>query len=105
MKKIVVAIVLMASVGLLMNSCKEKKEAEADVEKKVEEVVVEVEKEHDELAAHDNFQCPMKCEKEKTYEAEGNCPVCKMALKKLAMKEEHETEHNEEEAHDENGEH
>jgi protein SCO1/2 len=27
------------------------------------------------------YQCPMKCEAEKVYHKEGNCPVCKMDLK------------------------
>lgn len=27
------------------------------------------------------YQCPMKCEGEKTYEQPGNCPVCNMKLK------------------------
>lgn len=27
------------------------------------------------------YQCPMKCEKEKTYDKQGNCPVCGMKLK------------------------
>ncbi len=26
------------------------------------------------------YQCPMKCEGEKTYDAPGKCPVCKMQL-------------------------
>lgn len=26
------------------------------------------------------YQCPMKCEKEKTYSKPGNCPVCGMEL-------------------------
>jgi protein SCO1 len=26
------------------------------------------------------YQCPMKCEGEKTYEEQGTCPVCKMDL-------------------------
>ncbi len=26
------------------------------------------------------FQCPMKCEGEKTYSSPGNCPVCNMKL-------------------------
>lgn len=29
------------------------------------------------------YVCPMDCENGKTYEAEGNCPVCKMYLKKV----------------------
>jgi len=27
------------------------------------------------------YQCPMDCEKGKTYDKEGSCPVCKMDLK------------------------
>ena len=30
------------------------------------------------------YQCPMKCEAEKTYNAEGSCPVCKMDLKPMS---------------------
>lgn len=26
------------------------------------------------------YQCPMKCEGEKTYDKEGKCPVCQMDL-------------------------
>jgi protein SCO1/2 len=29
------------------------------------------------------YQCPMKCEAEKTYDKEGKCPVCKMDLKEV----------------------
>ena len=29
------------------------------------------------------YQCPMKCESDKTYAKEGNCPVCKMDLKPI----------------------
>ncbi len=38
-----------------------------------------------------SYQCPMKCEGDKTYSEEGTCPVCKMKLKELAS-----TEHSEE---------
>lgn len=27
------------------------------------------------------YQCPMDCEKGKTYDEEGSCPICKMDLK------------------------
>lgn len=27
-----------------------------------------------------NFQCPMLCEGDKTYDKEGRCPICKMDL-------------------------
>jgi len=29
------------------------------------------------------YQCPMKCEGDKTYPKPGKCPVCKMDLEKL----------------------
>lgn len=29
------------------------------------------------------YQCPMKCEGDKTYAKAGTCPVCKMALSKV----------------------
>lgn len=30
---------------------------------------------------YSKYQCPMKCEKEKTYDKPGTCPVCEMELK------------------------
>lgn len=38
------------------------------------------------------YQCPMKCEAEKTYQAEGSCPVCKMDLKTISTSTEKITE-------------
>lgn len=32
---------------------------------------------------HTEYQCPMKCEGEKTYSEEGSCPVCGMDLTEL----------------------
>jgi protein SCO1 len=29
------------------------------------------------------YQCPMKCEGDKTYAAAGECPLCKMELKEV----------------------
>ena len=29
------------------------------------------------------YQCPMKCEGDKTYSSAGKCPVCGMNLKKI----------------------
>jgi hypothetical protein len=29
------------------------------------------------------YQCPMKCEGEKTYDAAGKCPACQMDLKEV----------------------
>lgn len=33
-----------------------------------------------------SYQCPMKCEGEKTYDKPGTCPVCKMDLRKIGNK-------------------
>jgi Cu2+-exporting ATPase len=33
----------------------------------------------------DKYQCPMKCEGDKTYDKPGNCPVCQMQMKKVSL--------------------
>lgn len=38
--------------------------------------------EHNDIA-HVVYQCPMKCEADKTYDEPGSCPVCKMDLKEV----------------------
>lgn len=38
---------------------------------------------HDGEHARAHYQCPMDCEKGKTYEEPGQCPVCKMDLQKV----------------------
>ena len=42
-----------------------------------------------EQTANAKYQCPMKCEGEKTYDKPGQCPVCNMDLKKLKDTHEH----------------
>ena len=71
MKKILAFAVLTALVGALAFSvagCG--KGEEAAVEETVDE-------------SAEQYACPMKCEDDKTYATAGNCPVCKMALKKV----------------------
>ncbi len=38
------------------------------------------------VAPPPRFQCPMRCEKEKTYDQPGKCPVCEMALEAVPQK-------------------
>jgi Cu2+-exporting ATPase len=38
------------------------------------------------------YQCPMKCEGDKTYDKPGKCPVCGMNLKEVAMADGHDHE-------------
>lgn len=45
-----------------------------------EEAVGTEEHEHAEAAV---YQCPMKCEGEKTYDEAGSCPVCGMDIKEV----------------------
>lgn len=46
-----------------------------------------------------HYQCPMKCEGDKTYDKPGKCPVCNMDLAKVESAEEKEEEEGE---HDHN---
>ena len=48
-----------------------------------------------ELASMDVYQCPMDCEKGKTYDEEGKCPVCNMDLKKVETEQDSDSGHNE----------
>jgi uncharacterized protein YxeA len=92
MKKIIFVIAVIFLTSFSLTSCK--KEAKDEKKEQVEVVSAD---EDLKIA----YQCPMKCEEEKTYEKEGKCPVCKMNLKKKEKdtEEEHE-EHEHDEEHD-----
>lgn len=62
--------------GFTISSCKTEKK-----EEKHEKV---------ELSQKEVYQCPMDCEKGKTYKKEGKCPVCHMNLRKVSKKKEHD---------------
>ena len=83
-KSIVNALFLLSlSVGII--SCETaKKEApldQQDAKNKIEQKNND-EQEHNDIALA-LYQCPMKCEADKTYEEPGSCPVCKMDLKEV----------------------
>jgi hypothetical protein len=74
MKKIVLSAALVAIVGMSFTSCKN----ESKDKTKTEEV------------AMTEYQCPMKCEGDKTYtDKDVKCPVCGMGLKEVEHKNEH----------------
>lgn len=78
MKKTILIIALIFTSSILVTSCKNEKK-----ETSKEEVVTE------KVA----YQCPMKCEEEKTYDKMGDCPVCKMKLReKVSETDEHDHE-------------
>lgn len=63
-KIIIIAVIILSSI--VFTSCKTKKRAPQKKEVITEKVA---------------YQCPMKCEDDKTYDKVGTCPVCKMKLK------------------------
>ncbi|GGK40523.1 MULTISPECIES: heavy metal-binding domain-containing protein [Flavobacteriaceae] len=82
MKKVILSIAVLAMFSV--TGCK------TEVKKENESVKTE---EKMEMATSDVYQCPMDCEKGKTYEKEGTCPVCKMDLKKVASQAKETEDH------------
>jgi len=70
MKKTILTLAIILAVGFTFISC---------IKDKKEEVKTEATKE---MASNVVYQCPMDCEKGKSYTEKGNCPVCKMDLKR-----------------------
>lgn len=79
MKKVILSAAIIAAIGF--TSCtSEKKTDKEEVQK---EEVQKSEMDQDKMAVAE-YQCPMKCEDEKTYtDKDHSCPVCKMDLKEV----------------------
>ncbi len=97
MKQVSKILMLLFVLGIVFTACdnvKNDKETKEIVSKENEQTKEDLEKDHDHgyEMAMGAYQCPMKCEGEKTYAEEGSCPKCKMDLKKVeaASKEEAE---------------
>lgn len=87
MKKSIFVFVAIFSFTVFFTACNETKKEEAK-----EEINMENHEGHDhssEKMASNVYQCPMDCEKGKTYEVAGSCPVCKMDLKETVSAVEH----------------
>lgn len=82
MKKVFLSIAVV--VLFVVTSCK------TETKKDKDPVKTEAKKE----MAMEVYQCPMDCEKGKTYDKEGSCPVCKMDLKKVKKDTEDHSTHN-----------
>ena len=83
---------LILSLGLISCSESKKKDHSKDLEVSEEKIELKEDvqvKDHGYETAMAAYQCPMKCEGDKSYEEEGSCPVCKMDLKRV------ETDHEE----------
>ena len=90
MRKIAKVFIWSMLFGFVLIACntgkKKEHEAKQEQNEKTEHAA------HDDKAeSHDHgyemamnaYQCPMKCEGDKTYKEEGICPECKMDLKKV----------------------
>ena len=92
MKVIARTFLFLFMIGFVLASCsdhkKEKVESKEAVEQKNHSHSEEAEAEdHGYEMAMSSYQCPMKCEGDKTYDEEGACPECKMDLKKVEVAE------------------
>lgn len=74
MKKTIYLVAAIFSIAVIFTSCKETKKEASKTESHENHGA-------EKMASHDVYQCPMDCEKGKTYEKEGSCPVCKMDLR------------------------
>ena len=79
-RSLVLLICLFLGIAITTVSCKDKKE-----ENTVTGSSLGAEKA--DLAMNDEYLCPMDCEDGKTYEKPGECPKCKMDLKKVEKEE------------------
>lgn len=80
MKKVFLMVAMVTLVSFTVTSCKKDKAEEVKTEV---EAVDEAKQEAEEVLASNDVlhQCPMDCEKGKSYTEPGKCPVCKMDLK------------------------
>ena len=93
MRKLILMLVMATAVSFTITSCKKKEKEEVKTATEVKEEAKQAAEEV--LASNDVlYQCPMDCEKGKSYTEAGTCPVCKMDLKekKVDLEEDHEHE-------------
>lgn len=85
MKNQIIVLSVIFVMGMFVASCGSKSATTASEPATTENAAVDTTGTSKPMA--DVYQCPMKCEGEKTYDQLGKCPKCKMDLKK---KDEHE---------------
>ena len=102
MKRVLYLSMILLSISIVVVSCKDKEAQEDNTE-----ASTSLGAEKADLAMNAEYQCPMDCENGKTYDKEGECPECKMALKKVDKSEDrddsdHGENHDKHEGHDHN---
>ncbi len=85
MKRLILSLTVILSVGLLFPSCGEGETTMDETNMEHGKYHHDDDKEHEHHEKHAaegevNYQCPMECEGEKVYDSPGQCPVCKMDL-------------------------
>lgn len=86
MKKQFISFFLMLGILVVLASCGSKNpQAEHST---TEHMSVDTTNSSKTVAAH--YQCPMKCEEEKTYDKPGKCPKCGMDMKEMENHEGHD---------------
>ena len=91
MNKVVKLGFVLMVFGICLVSCADSKKGNDAKDLEVSKDQIENDKDaeikdHGYEIAMGSYQCPMKCEGEKSYKKEGACPVCKMDLKKVEPK-------------------
>lgn len=82
--------------GFVLTSCSNNKKENVESKQAIEQKEHSHDKgaeaeDHGYEMAMSAYQCPMKCEGDKTYDEEGACPECKMDLKKIEATEKKES--------------
>ena len=98
MKHAILALVILFGMMSCNNQKKEGHDTSSEVTEQKEHEANEKNAEavdHGYEMAMTTYQCPMKCEGEKTYAEEGACPKCKMDLKEIEVAKNEETKEEE----------
>jgi predicted small lipoprotein YifL len=88
MKKQFISFFFALIVLVVITSCGNKNSSQQTEPTSTEQTAVDTTESSQSVAAV--YQCPMKCEGEKTYDKPGKCPKCNMDLKEKEGHEEHE---------------
>ncbi len=88
MKKQLISFFFTLVVLVFITSCGNKHNAQQSEPAAAEKSGVDTTSTSQQIAA--TYQCPMKCEGEKTYDKPGKCPKCKMDLEDIAGHEGHD---------------
>ncbi len=88
MKKQIIALSVILVISLVLTSCGSKSGTPTATTSNTDQMTVDTAGASKPMVAV--YQCPMKCEGEKTYDKAGKCPKCGMDLKEMENHEGHD---------------